>query len=362
MRVIFAGGGTGGHVYPGLSVAQALRALRPEATLLYCGAGGEQEARIVRATGLRYTSVPAAAIRGRSPLRAARGAGTLAFGVARALRLLLRFRADAVFATGGYASVPVVLAAALRRTPLVIYLPDVFPGWAVRATVRFATRIATTSEAALEFLPHEKTVVTGYPVRPEFLSIDRPSARAKLGLPPRVPVLLVTGGSTGAVSLNTAFARHLPQFTTLAHVLHLTGRADEERMRAYRERLTPHQQSRYRIEPYLDDMAAAMAASDLAITRAGASTLGELPATGLPAVLVPLASVSSDQARNARFLESTGAAVTIGGEEAPERLYATVDTILKDPQRLAAMRRAMTALARPDAARAIARLLIEVAA
>lgn len=362
MNVIFAGGGTAGHIYPGLSVAQALRSLRPDTRLLYAGTGDVEEARIVRAAGLRYTGIPAAGVRARSPLRALRGLATIAAGAARAVRLLARLRPDAVFATGGYGSVPVALAAGIRRVPLVLFLPDVYPGWAVRSTARLATSLATTTEAALEFLPHGKTRVTGYPVRREFFEVDRPRARARSGLPPRVPVLLITGGSSGAVSLNSAVLRHLPQFTTLAHVVHLTGRADEPRMLQYRDRLTEHQRSRYRVQAYADDMPDLMAAADLAITRAGASTLGELPAVGLPALMVPLQQVSSDQVRNARFLESHGAAVTITGEDAPARLYAAAHTILTDPERLGAMRRAMTALARPDAARDIARLIIDAAA
>ena len=359
MRVVFAGGGTGGHVYPGLSVAAALRAAQPDIEILYAGTGDAQEARIVRGAGMRYAGIRAGGVRARSLIRAARGTAMLALGTIQALRLLGRFRPRVVFATGGYGSVPVALAAAALRAPLVLFLPDVYPGWAVRATARLARSLATSTEAALEFLPHGKTVVTGYPVRPQFFQIARPQARERMALPPRVPVLLVAGGSSGAVALNSAFIRHLPQFTTLAHVVHLTGRRDEARIRGYRQRLSPHQQERYHVYGYLDDMPAAMAAADLAITRAGASTLGELPAVGLPAVLVPLDL--SDQARNARFLESHGAAVVIASADAPARLYAAVDTILKDPERLAAMRRAMTALARPDAARRIARLIVEAA-
>ncbi|MGD9892921.1 MAG: glycosyltransferase [Dehalococcoidia bacterium] len=361
MKVIFAGGGTAGHVYPGLSVAEALRALQPDVRMIYAGTGDAEEERIVRAAGLRYTSVPATGVRGRSPVRAARSMATIATGTERAVRLLAHLAPDAVFATGGYGSVPVALAAGIRRVPLVLFLPDVYPGWAVRFTARWATALATTTEAALEFLPFGKTRVTGYPVRHAFFAIDRQRARDRTGLPPRVPVLLVTGGSSGAVSLNTAFARHLPQFTTLAHVVHLTGHRDEARMLEYRGRLTEAQQSRYRVQAYADDMPALMASADLAITRAGASTLGELPAVGLPAVMMPLQQVSSDQVRNARFLESQGAAVTIDGEAAADQLYAAVQGILTDTERLAAMRRAMTGLARADAARDIARLIVESA-
>jgi UDP-N-acetylglucosamine--N-acetylmuramyl-(pentapeptide) pyrophosphoryl-undecaprenol N-acetylglucosamine transferase len=359
VKVILAGGGTGGHVYPSLSVADALRAVQPGVELLYAGTGDSQEARIVRDVGVRYIGVRAAGVRARSPIRSLQGVATLVVGTVQAMRLVQRFRPDVVFATGGYGSVPVAIAASVRRVPLVVFLPDVYPGWAVRVMARLASRLATSTEAALEFLPLGRTSVTGYPVRRAFFETDRHRGRERMGLPPRVPVLLVSGGSSGAVSLNTAFARHLPQFTTLAYVVHVTGRRDEARLLRYRGRLGVEQQARYRVYGYLDDMPAAMASADLAITRAGASTLGELPAVGLPAVLVPLDL--SDQARNARFLEAQGGAVVIANDDAPARLYAAVDAILKDPERLAAMRRAMTALARPQAARDIARLVIEAA-
>lgn len=357
MRVVLTGGGTAGHVYPNLSVAAALRALRPETEFLYIGTGEAREARIVRGAGFRYTGVRSAGLRARSVWRMARGGAAISRGVIQAVRILARFQPNAVFATGGYASVPPSIAAAIRRTPLIVFLPDVYPGWAVRLIAKLAGSVATTTEAALEFLPVAKTVVTGYPVRPEFFTTDRHQGRERMGLPPREPVILVTGASSGAVSLNTAFARHLPQFAALAQIVHSAGPRDEQRMLALRERLPVHLRGRYHVSAYIDDMAAAMASSDVAISRAGASILGEFPAVGLPAVLVPLDL--SDQDRNARFLVNEGAAVIVNGEEAPARLYASIDMILKDPVRLTAMRRAMTALARPHAARDLARLVIE---
>lgn len=359
MRYVFAGGGTGGHVYPGLSVVEALRGQDPAAELLYIGRLGGPEERIVAAAGLRFAGVPAAGIRGKSPVAVARGLLTLAGGAARAWRLLGRFRPRAVFATGGYASVPVALAAALRRIPMLLYLPDVHPGWAVRFLARFAACIAVTSERALPYLPTGRTVVTGYPIRAAFSAIDRPRARQRLGLPPRLPVLLVLGGSSGSRDLNRAVAHHLPQFLRLAEVVHSSGAAFEPELRALVGRLPDDLQRRYHLFGYLDDMPAAMASADLVISRAGASILGELPATGLPAVLAP--GPFSDQAVNARFLVEQGAAVMLANDEL-ERVFATVRDLLTDPARLTAMRRAMTALARNDAAAHLARLLIEVAA
>jgi UDP-N-acetylglucosamine--N-acetylmuramyl-(pentapeptide) pyrophosphoryl-undecaprenol N-acetylglucosamine transferase len=359
VRLVFAGGGTGGHVYPGLSVVEALRRERSDVELLYIGRAGGAEERIVTAAGLRFAGVRAAGLRGKSPLSAARGALALAGGTLQAWQALGRFRPRAVFATGGYASVPVAAAARMRRVPVLVYLPDVHPGWAVRLLARFAERIAITSERASEELPPGKTVVTGYPVRPGFFEVQREEARARMGIPSRVPCVLILGGSSGSRDLNRAVARHLPQFTALAEVIHSSGPAYEPELRRLAERLPETQRNRYHLYPYLEDVPAAMSASDLCVTRAGASTLGELPAIGLPAVMVP--GPFSDQERNARFLEERGAAVTLANDDL-DRLLPTVRDLLTDPDRLTAMRRAMATLVHRDAAAHLARLLLEVAA
>ena len=359
MRLVLAGGGTGGHVYPGLSVADALWRRVEGVELLYIGRAGGGEERIVRQAGLAFAGVRAAGVRGKSPVAAARGAASLGAGTVEAWRALGRFRPRAVFATGGYASVPVATAARLHRIPVVVYLPDVHPGWAVRMVARFAARVATTSERALPYLPAGRTAGTGYPVRAAFFATDRPAARARLGLPPRQPVLLVSGGSSGSRDLNRAVARHLPQFLRMAHLVHSSGPAFEPELRRLAARLPDDLRTRYRLYPYLDDMPAAMAAADLAVTRAGASTLGELPATGLPAILVP--GPFSDQELNARYLEERGAAAALPNEQLDQLLPAVQD-LLRNPERLRSMRQAMRALARPGAADDLANLLLEVAA
>lgn len=358
MRLVFAGGGTGGHVYPGLSVAEAVRRAAPDTELLYIGRAGGAEKRIVEAAGLPYAGVRASGIRGKSVLAVLRGIMALAAGTVQAWRILGRFRPRAVFATGGYASVPVGIAASARRIPLVVYLPDVHPGWAVRLLARVAARVATTSERALAQLPTGKTVVTGYPVRREFFEVTRPEAREQMGLPPRLPVLLVSGASSGSRDLNRAVARHLPQFLALCEVVHTSGPAFEDELRRLAERVPESLRPRYHLYGYLDDMPAAMAAADLAVMRSGASTLGELPAAGLPAVLVP--GPFSDQERNARYLHEQGAALVLPNDEL-DTLFAVVRSLFTDPARLAAMRRAMSALARPDAAERLAGVLLEIA-
>jgi len=369
--VVLSGGGTGGHIYPALAVAEALRReAGPEGPpeLLYIGVRGRMDERIVGPSGLPFEAVRAGPLRVRSPIGFVRGIANLLAGSAQAWRLLGRFRPDAVFATGGYASVPVGVAARARRRPLVVYLPDVRPGWAVRLLARLATRIATTTDRSLAELPAGKAEAVGYPVRESFWSANREQARARLGLPLDEKVLLVTGASQGARRLNTAVSEQLDALLAVCHVVHQTGRADEAALLARRAALSPEQQRRYHVHAYLSDppagragMAGAMAAADLAVMRSGASTLGELPAAGLPAVLVPGVYEGWDQTPNARYLEEQDAAVVLPNDQL-DRLADVVRELLADEARRLAMAAAVRGLARPDAARRIAQIVREAAA
>lgn len=361
VRVVLSGGGTGGHVYPALAVAEALRQ-EPggDVELLYVGVRGRLDETIVQEAGLPFEAVPAGPLRVGSPLAALGGLARLVAGSVQAWRLLGRFRPDAVFATGGYASVPVGIAARGRGRPLLVYLPDVRPGWAVRILARLATRIATSTDHSLAELPKEKSVAVGYPVREAFWAAQRAQARERLGLPLDANVLLVSGASQGARSLNLAVAGQLERLLELTHVVHLTGRADEAKLRARREALPEAQRARYHVLGYTNEMAGAMAAADLAVLRAGASVLGELPAVGLPAVLVPGVYDGWDQTPNARYLEEQGAAVVLENGRL-DRLTDVVRELLSDDARRYAMGEMARRLAQPDAARRLARMLHELA-
>ncbi len=359
--MVLAGGGTGGHVYPGLAVANALAAEVKPLELLYIGVRGRIDETIVPREGIAFKAVSAGPLRVSSPIAFAVNLGRLGVGVMQSVWALLRFKPDAVFATGGYTSVPVGVAARLLRKPLVVFLPDVTPGWAVKLLSRLATRMTTTSERALRYLPANKTVVVGYPVRGEFWSMTREEARRRMGLPLDAKVLLVTGASLGAHKINEAIFEALPRLLEHSIVVHVTGAADEAWATAQRASLDSTQREQYVVRGYLADMPAAMVAADLAVMRAGASTLGELPAAGLPAVLVPGEYDGWSQAPNAEFLQEQGAAVMLRNAELGQ-LGALAIELLSDDVRLTAMRVTAKQLARPDAARDLARTLIEVAA
>ena len=364
MRLALCGGGTGGHVYPALSIAAALERELPSGERLeplYLGSPVGTEAELVERADIPLRPVSSGPIRGRNPWELARNAALMTKGVAQAHKALSQFRADIVLSTGGYTSFPIALAARSRSIPIAVYLPDVYPGWAVRAIARVARRIAVTAPETLRKLPDGKGVVTGYPVREEFSLVSRAAGRQRLGLDPEENILFVAGASQGAHSINQAIADNLKNLLELCEVVHVSGRADEEWLAGLAKDLPDELRSRYHLFGYLHkEFPWAMAAADLALCRAGASVLGELPAVGLPAVLVPYPYAGAHQRLNARHLADNGAAVILEDRDLGSML-SLVGGLLHDAARLDEMSQASRRLARPEAARNIARLLVELA-
>ncbi|MFN0094820.1 MAG: UDP-N-acetylglucosamine--N-acetylmuramyl-(pentapeptide) pyrophosphoryl-undecaprenol N-acetylglucosamine transferase [Dehalococcoidia bacterium] len=357
MRIAITGGGTGGHLYPGFSVAEALATLPGGPfDIRFFGPDDRGERELVDARGIPFERVPAAAIRGRGPLSLAKNVLRLAWGTVTAVRRLRAFKPAAIFSTGGYGSFPCSVAAKVLRLPLVVYLPDVAPGWAVKAEQRLATRMATTTDAALRFLPASKTRVTGYPVRATFFSETRASARAKLAIAPDARVVLVAGASQGATAINRAIWAGLPALRAAGiDVWHITGSAGI----AEAEKAATANPA-YHPAAFRDDLPLLMVAANLGVFRAGASVLGEIPASGIPAVLIPGTFAGAHQRDNAQWLVDAGAAEIVE-ESAIEGLAPRLTALLGEPARLARMEEAARSLARPNAARDIANLLLEVA-
>lgn len=292
-----------------------------------------------------------------------RAVAQLAVAVVRAFLLLLRLRPRVTFATGGYVSIPGVVASWAARIPIVMFLPDVVPGRAVAWLVPLCSRVAVSTDDALRHLPASKTVVTGYPVREGFLETSRACARQRLGLPSDARVLCVFGGSQGARSINQALAAWLPELLASMHVVHVAGERRLPEAEHAAEVLDDEQRKRYFLYPYLhdEDMANALAAADLVLCRSGASTIGELTCLGVPAILVPLPEPAVHQYENAEYLEQHGAAVIVENDDLPGELGPRALTLMNDSARLATMTAASSALARPDAAAAIAEEIAAVA-
>ena len=374
MRLALCGGGTGGHVYPALAIAAALEAAmgaepaagqgRDQLELLYLGTVTGQERELVERAGISLRAVSAGPIRGRSPIELIANAAKMGFGTLEARKALEKFGAEVVLSTGGYTSFPVALAAySKKRLPLVVYLPDVHPGWSVQVMARLAQRLAVSTTKTLSKLPDGKAIVTGYPVRPAFWQTNRAEGRQRLGIDPEEKLLFIAGASQGAQTINTTIAANLRGVLELCEVIHLSGRGDEPALSRLRDELPQGLKERYHLFGYLhEEVPWAMAAADLAVCRAGASVIGELPAVGLPAVLVPYPYAGSHQRHNARYLEENGAAVVVENADLPREFLPLVGELLSDEPRLRSLAEAARRLARPEAASNVARLVLEAAA
>jgi UDP-N-acetylglucosamine--N-acetylmuramyl-(pentapeptide) pyrophosphoryl-undecaprenol N-acetylglucosamine transferase len=313
---------------------------------------------------LPFVSISAAPIRGRAPWTVVCNLGQTLAGVRQALREIEDFGPEAIFVTGGYVSVPVVIAGWLRRVPIVIYLPDIEPGLAIRVLSRLARRVAVSVEESQRYFPAHKTAVTGYPVRPGLLArigesanrrISKEGAREALGLEEGLKTLLVYGGSRGARSINLALSKVLDCLLDVCQIVHISGRLDAQWVEGQRAELPAHLRARYKAYAYMhEEMALALAAADLVVTRAGAATLGELPALGLPSILVPYPYAGRHQELNADYLVSRGAAVKIDNANLEKELLPTVMGLLSDEELLSQMGERARRLARPEAAQRIA--------
>jgi UDP-N-acetylglucosamine--N-acetylmuramyl-(pentapeptide) pyrophosphoryl-undecaprenol N-acetylglucosamine transferase len=363
MRVLVCAGGTGGGIYPALAAATELMALGvSRENILWIGAEGEMEETLVPRAGLRLETISCGPIVGVSLATRARNATRLVRGLGTATGHVDRFRPNVMLMTGGYMAAPVALAARRRRVPIVIYLPDVEPGSTIRAVIPLARRIACTTEGSRAFVPENKMVVTGYPVRADVRaarSLTRVEALATFELTPGRPTLFVFGGSRGARNINRALMAALPTLLERAQVIHVSGALTWPEVEANAAQLPAERRAYYRPYPYLhDEMGAAFRAADLVMARAGASMLGECPAFGLPSILVPLTFAWRYQKVNADYLTERGAALQLVDETLADTLLPAVLGLLFDREALARMSAAAAALDRPDAAVELARLVL----
>ncbi len=368
MRVLISAGGTAGHVLPALAVLKALMSERGTASFdsprvfaaaseptpveaLFVGESDGMERALVEREGLRFEAIHAGALNGVGLLRSIVGVLRLVRGLFEAWRVLGRFRPDVVLLTGGFVGVPVAVAAWLRRIPSLVYLPDIEPGLALRLMVHFAERVATTTEASARYIPAQKMVVTGYPVRAAFAGADRMESRLRLGFPDDHLVLLVYGGSRGAQSINRAVVAGIEKLASRCVVVQVTGASGWKEVADAYALASEVVRTNWRVYEYLhEEMVDVMAAADLAVCRSGASVLGELPCLGLPAVLVPYPYAWRFQKVNAQYLVEYGAALMLEDHMLAENLVDRVLALLGDADALAAMRTASQSAARCDGA------------
>jgi UDP-N-acetylglucosamine--N-acetylmuramyl-(pentapeptide) pyrophosphoryl-undecaprenol N-acetylglucosamine transferase len=360
LRVLIAGGGTGGHVIPALAIARELRDAHA-AEVRFVGTARGLETRLVPESGFHLDLVRSGQLKNVSLATRLRTAIDLPLGVVECLRLLREFRPQVVVGVGGYASGPAMLAALLLRLPTLAFEPNAVPGLANRLVGRWVSAAAVNFQQTQRYFRHAR--VTGIPVRADFFAVAPKSAAE----PPR---LLVFGGSQGARVFNEAMPkiaqRLLEQFANLEIVHQAGARHADSTAHAYAHAgfLGQQLEQRVRVQPYLDQMPREFAAADLLLCRSGASTMAELGATGKASLLVPFALAADDhQRRNAEiFLKAGAARMLIEAELAePDRLLDELSRLLADPQALRAMGERAHSLARPDAARQIAAMVVELA-
>ncbi|OPZ75371.1 MAG: UDP-N-acetylglucosamine--N-acetylmuramyl-(pentapeptide) pyrophosphoryl-undecaprenol N-acetylglucosamine transferase [Firmicutes bacterium ADurb.Bin456] len=344
MRFIVSGGGTGGHIYPALAIARGLQNRYPGAEILYVGTSGGMEGDIVPRAGLPFRGIPAAGLRRKLSLHNLLVFWRAGHGFLQASGVIRKYRPSVVIGTGGYVCGPVVLAAALKGIPTLIHEQNALPGITNRILARFSSKVAVTFADSAIFFPHkEKTVLTGLPVRPEVLSADREEGLKKLDYQVNRFLLLAFGGSRGARSVNQAMLGVLKKYAgdPRLNVLLVTGKDGyEDFLRdCSKESIDLAKTGNIKVSPYLYNMQDALAAADLVISRAGAATLAELTALGIPSILIPYPYASENhQEFNARALEKEGAAqVVLDRDLNGELLCHKVETLLKKPDLLSQM-------------------------
>jgi UDP-N-acetylglucosamine--N-acetylmuramyl-(pentapeptide) pyrophosphoryl-undecaprenol N-acetylglucosamine transferase len=347
LRVIVAGGGTGGHLYPGIAVARCFQARCPGTEVRFLGLAGGLEERLVPREGFRLHTVTVKALKGRSKLAQIGALAVLGKGTLQALAILRRVRPHLVIGTGGYVMGPAVLAATLLRLPRVILEQNLLPGIAVRTLAHFSQAIFTSFPETSTYLPKARVEYTGTPVRQDICEIETTGATDHDG---RLHVLIF-GGSQGACRINRAVLEALPYLAKhhdCLRIVHQTGTTDfEEVSQAYQQTTLEAEAS-----PFLYDMADRYRWTHLVICRAGASTLAELTVCGKPAILIPYPYAADDHQRlNALALQQQGAAqMILEAELTGERLYEAIHTLLRHPEQLHQQTEHSRRLGKPQAA------------
>jgi UDP-N-acetylglucosamine--N-acetylmuramyl-(pentapeptide) pyrophosphoryl-undecaprenol N-acetylglucosamine transferase len=334
-RILIAAGGTGGHVYPAIAVANAVKRQVPDSSVAFAGTVDRIEWEAVPRAGYPIYPITAVAISRSSKAANLKVPFKLARGVSQSMRLVKEFDADVVFGAGGFVSGPVGLAAWLRGRPLVLQEQNAFAGMTNRLLGRVADQVHIAFPEAGDAFSEDRSVLSGNPVRAEMMNLDRAAARDKLGLPQDARVVLSFGGSGGSQAMNEALLEGIDDFlkATDAHLIWQTGPRYFERVQA-----SAPTHPRVRIVEYLHDMPSAYAASDLALCRSGASTCAELLVTGTPSILIPSPNVAEDhQTHNARSLVDAGAAVLLPEAELRADWVSRTAALVNNPESLEAM-------------------------
>jgi UDP-N-acetylglucosamine--N-acetylmuramyl-(pentapeptide) pyrophosphoryl-undecaprenol N-acetylglucosamine transferase len=354
-KFILSGGGTGGHIFPALSIASALQARHPDAEILFVGAENRMEMDRVPEAGYQIVGLPVAGFNRKNPLKNFSVLWKLSKSLKMARQIVGDFQPDIAIGVGGYASYPLLKAAAKLGIPTLLLEPNSYAGIANKRLAKHASKICVAYEGMQRFFPKHKLVLTGNPVRPTLnpspLTPNSQEARAHFGLLPDKKTILVLGGSLGARTINQSIENHLPEIKNSGvQVIWQTGNNYLE-ADIYRPSLAPHI---LHTTPFISRMDLAYAAADLVISRAGAGSISELCLLGKPAILVPSPNVAEDhQTKNALALMWKGAAILITDKQAPDNLVPAAISVVQDDPTLSALSRNIQKLALPNAANKI---------
>lgn len=367
MRVIITGGGTGGHIYPGLAIARSIEAKYPESEILFVGNNGGLEAEIIPREGYKLATIHSQGLPRKVSLEVLKSIFLTGIGVWEARKVINSFQPEIVIGTGGYVSGPVMLVAALQGKKTIIHEQNAYPGLTNRLLARLVDKVALSNQAAKNYFNStDKLVWTGNPIRPEIIKAERKKSCQELGLDFNRKIILAFGGSRGAKSINQAMEEvyNLAQKNSKIQVLHITGKNDFARVKevAVKLGISELEKGNVIIKPYLYNMAAGLAAADLVISRAGATGLAEITAKGVPAILIPYPyAAENHQEYNARSLEKKGAAeVILDKELTGDKLVKKVKKIISSQNKLAKMAQASKELGKPEAAENILELVEEL--
>jgi len=358
-RIAITGGGTGGHLYPGIAVASQLRRL--ECELLYLGSPRGLEAEVVPKEGFPFLAVPSRGIAG-SPWQKLTALVHLGLGTIKAWLRLSSWKPDLVIGTGGFVCVPAVVSAGLMGVPVVLLEQNAVPGRAVQLLSRFAKAVCLSFDDSRKYFPGRRCEWTGNPLRGSIQLKDKNEAREILGLEPGRPTILVAGASQGATSINRALIDALGQWKDREwNIIHLTGRNHLARVCARVETvLPPDSKLCYKAFGFRKDMENLYSASDLVVSRAGATTIAELTSLGLPAIFVPYPYAGGHQKENARVVVDSGGARQIPDELVGEKLKGEVEMLLEDKSLLEEMSEKSYRTARPDASQSVINVCCDV--
>lgn len=356
MRVMIAAGGTGGHIYPGIAVANEILRRHPGSKVRFVGTARGLESKLVPKAGFELSFIESAGLKNVGLAAQIRGLMILPRSLLEARRLLRDFQPEIVIGAGGYVSGPVLMTAALMRLPTLVMDSNALPGWTNRRLARLVDKAAVSFDEALAYFPRQG-VVTGNPVRREFFEIP---ARKR---DPEQFAILVFGGSQGARAINEGMIAALPNLEGVQsklRITHQTGEADFEKVRA--AYLEAGWNERVNVTRYIDDMVSAFANVDLVICRAGATTTAELIAAGKAALMIPFPLAADDhQRKNAEALVAVGAAKMILQKDLTgASLAGEIESLVDEPEKISTMEKAARQLARGDAAAAVVDLIEEL--